>query len=110
MDRKNNLPTYRIPEGFNPYFAADTIRAITDAIHHLVTEGEMNNRPLPAHAFTSLQRLMELLQSEVHALHEYLSEIENSTTLDLPFTDAELEALSVEKHFVRETAAVYSIR
>lgn len=31
MDRKNNLTSYRIPEGFDPFYTADTARALTDA-------------------------------------------------------------------------------
>lgn len=105
MDRKNNLTP-----GFDPFSTADTARALTDAVHHLVTEDEMIERPAPRFALASLQSLMELLQPEVHALHEYLREIENSTTLKLPMSDEDFEAISVEKNRVRETAAVYSIR
>lgn len=110
MDRKNNLPTYRIPEGFDPFSTADTARALADAAHHLVTEGAMVERPVPRHAYSNLLALMELLQPEMHALQEYLREIENSTTLKLPMSDEDFEEISVERNRVRETAAVYLIR
>ena len=51
MDKKNNLTPYRIPEGFDPFSTADTARALTDAVHHLVTDGEMIARPAPRFAF-----------------------------------------------------------
>ena len=110
----NNKDTsYRIPEGFNPFSAIDTVRALTDAIHHLATEGELIERPAPQHALGTLQSLLELLQREAHELHAYLREIENSTTLALPGSDADFEALHVNharNNKIRETAAIYSIR
>lgn len=99
----------RIPENFNPYISADHVRALTDALHQLVTEGEMTLRPAPQRAYSNLVSLMELLQPEVHALHDYLGEIENLTTLKLPLTDEEFEAISVEQYKVREEPAIYAI-
>lgn len=110
MDRKNNLSPYRVPENFNPFSTADTARALTDAVHHLVTEGKMVERPSPKYALGSLQSLVELLQPQVHVLQEYLREIENSTTLRLPMSDEDFAAISVEKNCVKEPAAVYVVR
>ncbi|HEX7029179.1 MAG TPA: hypothetical protein VF254_01155 [Gammaproteobacteria bacterium] len=109
MDRKNNSTTYRIPEDFNPYVSADHVRTLTDALHQLVTEGEMTLRPAPQTAYSNLVSLMELVQPEVHALHDYLREIENRGTLELPLTDEELEAVSVDRNRVREEPAIYAI-
>ncbi|HEX7046376.1 MAG TPA: hypothetical protein VF275_02220 [Gammaproteobacteria bacterium] len=109
MDKKNNSTTYRIPEDFNPYISADHVRALTDALHQLVTEGEMTQRPAPQTAYSNLVSLMELLQPEVHALHDYLGEIENRGTLNLPLTDEEFDAVSVEKNWVREESPIYGV-
>lgn len=57
--------------------------------------------------------LVEQLQAEVQALHDYLREIENRTTLELPRSDADFHAIDARfarKDEIRETAAVYSIR
>lgn len=54
-----------------------------------------------------------MLQAHVYELHDYLTEIENSTSLRLPLSDADFEAIHVKhmkKNEVRETAAVYAIR
>ena len=107
---EDNNRTYRMPEGFDPFDSVNHIRALTDALHQLVTEGEMTQRPAPQAAYSNLVSLLELLQPEVHALHAYLREIENATTLELPMSDADFKAISVGRHFVKETAAVYSIR
>lgn len=110
---EDNHTPYRMPEGFNPFAAVDTVRALTDAIHHMVTAGELIERAAPKHALGTLQSLLELLQPEVHTLHEYLREIENSTTLALPGSDADFEALHVKharNNEIRETAAIYAIR
>ncbi|HEX7030868.1 MAG TPA: hypothetical protein VF254_09735 [Gammaproteobacteria bacterium] len=111
MNKKNT--TYRVPEGFNPFATADTIRGLTDAVHRFLFEGPGTLRKIPGADRAALNGLAELLQAEVHALHDYLREIENRTTLELPRTDAEFDAMDVRfsrKDEVRETAAVYSIR
>lgn len=108
MDRKNS--SYRVPDGFNPHVSIDHVRALTDAVHQLVTEGDMTGRPAPQAAYSNLVSLMELLQPEVHALHGYLGEIENATTLTLPITDEDFDAIAVGGNFVKEPAAVYAIR
>lgn len=62
---------------------------------------------------SGLDALAELLKAHVHELHDYLTEIENSTTLELPRSDEDFEALHVRnarKDEVRETAAVYLVR
>jgi hypothetical protein len=113
MNKKDT--NYRMPEGFDAVTTVRNAKALTDAAHQLVTEGEMTSRPAPQEAYASLVALMELLQPEVDALFYYLREIENSTTLDLPSSDEDFEALHVRysKHRddeVKETAAVYAIR
>lgn len=108
MERKNS--TCRMPEGFNPHICIDRARALADALHQLVTEGEMTQRPAPQAAYSNLVSLMELLQPEVHALHGYLGEIENATTLKLPITDEDFDAIAIGGNFVKESAAIYSIR
>lgn len=55
--------------------------------------------------------LIEELQHHVHLLHDYLIEIENSTTLELPTSDADFEFQHVSnKDMVREEPAVYLVR
>lgn len=77
--------------------------------HQLVTIGEMTEYPPPPSAHSNLVSLMELLQPQVHALHDYLHEIENLTNLELPLTDMDFEIASVEKGWVKEPQAVYAV-
>lgn len=37
------------------------------------------------------------MQTEVHALHDYLHEITNRTSLNLPMSDAEFDALDIQR-------------
>ena len=70
-------------------------------------------QPLPPGDRAGLNALVELLQAEVRALHAYLREIENRTTLDLPMNDAEFDALDVRhRRFdgVKEPAMTYAVR
>lgn len=110
MEKKNNLTSCHLPEGFNPHSTADTIRGLTDAVHHLVTEGEMIEQPAPKHALGKLQALADLLQVEVRTLHDYLREIENRTTLRLPMTAEDFDETDVARNQVRETSPVYIVR
>lgn len=101
---------YHLPEGFNPFFSADRVRALTDALHQLVVDGEITG---PKHAVASLHALLEMLRPEAQALQEYLREVENSTTLRLPVSDEDFEALHVRhagKGDVKEPGAVYIFR
>jgi len=100
--------TYRVPEDCNPFISADRVRALTDALHQLVPEGDVTRRPAPHSAYASLISLMDLLQPEVHALHDYLGEIENRGKPTLPLTDAEFDAL--DEDGVREAPALYVVR
>lgn len=94
MKKKNT--TYRMPAGFNPYISIDRVRGLTDAIHHILLEGAGTRREMGYADKASLNGLIELLQEHVHELHAYLTEITNRTTLMLPMSDADFEALDVE--------------
>src|SRR5690606_22081024 len=105
--------TYRVPEGFHPITCMDTIRGLADAIHHHMTEGPGTERNPSRGDQGGLISLIDLLQQHVHELHAWFIEIENSTSLELPLTDADFEALRGKlggKDEVREKAAVYAIR
>lgn len=110
---EDSRSTYRMPEGFNPYSSIDAIRGLIDAVHQFLTEGPGTNRVIPSGDRAGLDALVELLQAEVHALHAYLREIENRTTLELPKSEADFDALDVSHRridSVKEPAAVYRIR
>ena len=105
--------SYRVPEGFNPYTCMDTIRGLTDAIHHFETEGPGTDRIPSRGDRAGLVALLDELQHHTHQLHDYFNEIQNSTTLELPLTDADFEDLhikQVRKDEVKEPAAIYAIR
>ncbi|HEX7048196.1 MAG TPA: hypothetical protein VF275_11560 [Gammaproteobacteria bacterium] len=105
--------TYRIPEGFNAFVRADTIRGLTDAVHRFLFEGPGTLHEIQDADRAALNALAELLQAEVHALHDYLREIENRATLNLPRSNAELDAMDAGyfgRNEIREPAAVYSMR
>lgn len=104
--------TYRLPEGFDPYTSIDAVRGLADAVHRFMAEGPGTQREIPSGDRAGLNALIELLQAEVQALHEYFAELENRTSLDLPRSQEELDALDFRnfKGGVREPAAVYSIR
>lgn len=87
--------SYRMPQGFHPSQSADIARGLIDAIHQFLTEGPGTNRVIPSGDRAGLNGLVELLQGEVHALHDYLREIENRTTLELPKSDADFDELDV---------------
>lgn len=106
----NNKDTYRVPEGFDPHTCMDTIRGLTDAIHHHMTEGPGVERNPERGTRAGLTSLLDQLQHHVHQLHDYLIEIENSTTLELPITDSDFESLHVSnKNKVREEQALYLV-
>ena len=110
MNKKDT--SYRMPEGFNPYLSLDAVRGLADAIHHFLLEGPGTQRMIPHGDRAGLNALIELLQGEVQALHEYFAELENRGLLDLPRDQDEIEALDQKLggNEVREPAAVYSIR
>jgi len=110
MNKKDTA--YRMPEGFNPYAAMDAIRGLTDAIHHSLLEGPGTAARMPYGDKAALNGLVELLHEQVHAWHDYMAELENRTTVELPRTQEELDALDFRnfKDEVRESAAIYSIR
>ncbi|HEX7048300.1 MAG TPA: hypothetical protein VF275_12085 [Gammaproteobacteria bacterium] len=87
---------YRMPEDFNPFISIDAARGLTDAIHHFLLEGPGTQRVIPFGDKAGADALVELLQAEVHALHDYLHEITNRTSLNLPMSDAEFDALDIQ--------------
>lgn len=104
--------TYRMPEGFDPHSTIDAIRGLTDAIHQFLLEGPGTQRVIPAGERAGLNALLEQLQVEVHALHDYLREIENRTTLELPVSDEDFDAIDVRyarNDKVREAAGLYVV-
>lgn len=104
---------YRVPEGFNPYVSADAARGLIDAVHHFLFEGPGTARLIPPAERAGLNALVELLQTEIHCLQDYLREIENRTTLDLPLTDAAFDAIDVRfRHAdgVKEPSPAYLVR
>lgn len=110
MEKKNS--TYRMPEGFNPFSTADAVRGLTDAIHHHTLQGPGTERSPRRGDKAGLNALTKLLQAHVHELHDYLTEIENSTTLHLPLSDEEFETLHVKhakKDEVNEERALYLV-
>lgn len=102
---------YHIPAGFNPYSTIDAIRGLTDAIHHLLLEGPGTAAHMEYGDRAGLNALVELLQTEVHVLHDYLSEIDNRGSLELPTSDEELDALDAKyTDGVREEPALYLVQ
>lgn len=112
MDKKNRN-TYRIPAGFNPWQTFDALRGLADALRHFTTEGPGTRDPIEYSDRCSLDGLIELLQREAHALHDYFTAIGDNTLLKLPLTDSDFESLHVKRtteHEVKEPAALYAIR
>lgn len=110
MNKKDT--SYRIPEGFDPQSTINAVRGLTDAIHQFLLEGPGTARVIPAGERAGLNALVEQLQAEVHALHDYLREIENRTTLELPMSDADFDAIDVRfarKDEIKEEPALYVV-
>ena len=110
---EDSRSTYRMPQGFHPSQSADIARGLIDAIHQFLFEGPGTARVIPPGDRAGLNALVELLQAEVRALHAYLREIENRTTLVLPMNDAEFDALDVRhKRYdgVKEPSPAYAFR
>ena len=109
MNKKDT--TYRMPEGFNPYASLDSVRGLSDAIHHFMLEGPGTQRVIPSGERAGVNALIELVQSEARALHEYFAELENQSLLDLPRDQEELDEMkSATKNEVKEPAAIYAIK
>jgi hypothetical protein len=113
MKNKKNS-TYRIPEGFNPWQAFDNLCGIVDAADHYITEGPASAEHDMDHATrTNVESLLRLLKREIHTLRDYFTALGDETTLKLPLTDADFEAVHV-KHAkadeVKESAAIYAIK
>ena len=108
MNKKDT--SYRMPEGFNPYTALDAVRGLTDAIHQFLLEGPGTQRVIPDGDRAGLNALVEFLHTEMQALHEYFAELENRGLVDLPRSEAEMEALERGGNEVREPAAIYAIQ
>ena len=107
---KKDTP-YRMPEGFNPFSAADAARGLADAIHWMHFEGPASEETVDLGDKLALDALVEMLRSQVHELHDYIHELVNNTSLRLPMNEMELEDLRWKgKNTVRESAAIYSIR
>jgi len=61
----------------------------------------------------SLEGLLDTLQSQVHALHDYFIATGDTTAIRLPLTDAELDTMHVKNakmNEVREAPPLYLIR
>lgn len=110
MNKKDT--SYRMPEGFNPYASLDSVRGLSDAIQQFMLEGPGTNSVIPYGDKAGVNALIEILQGEAHALHDYFAELQNRTSLDLPLSQEEIDALDFRnsKDEVKETAALYSIR
>lgn len=109
---EDSKTAYSVPEGFDPYTAADAIRGLVDAIHKFHFEGPGTQRVIPFGDKAGLNAMIELLQVDAHALHDYLHEIANSTTLSLPLTDEEFDTIGYGKKRdeVKEPTALYAVR
>lgn len=107
MNKKDT--SYRMPEGFNPYTSLDAVRGLAAAIRAFLLEGPGTQRVIPHGDRAGLNALVELLEDEVRALHEYFAELENRGLLELPRDEDEMDALD-DANCVREPAAVYAIR
>jgi hypothetical protein len=62
---------------------------------------------------TNVESLLRLLKREIHTLRDYFTALGDETTLKLPLTDADFEAVHV-KHAkadeVKEEPALYVVR
>ncbi|MBW3567210.1 MAG: hypothetical protein KY410_04490 [Proteobacteria bacterium] len=113
MNKKDT--TYRMPEGFNPYSAIDAARGLTDSVRYMLHEGAGAEPEMRFADKVSLDALAELLRKQVHALHDYIHEIGNSTALHLPMSDADFDALKMkyakkDEDEVKEERALYLVR
>ncbi|MBW3567775.1 MAG: hypothetical protein KY410_07440 [Proteobacteria bacterium] len=111
MEKKNS--TYRMPEGFDPYDAMDAIRGLVDAIHHFLLEGPGTMSRIPYPDKAGLNAIVELLRAQAHSMHDYIAELENRTTLELPRTQEELDALDfrhAKDDEVKDEPALYLVR
>lgn len=109
----DNNKTYRMPAGFNPCHAADALLGLATAIRHSVMEGPLSESSLSDEEYFSLCGLVTLLHEQAHALHGYLRDIENRTTIRLPRSEADFEKLSMNPDdygMVKEPPPVYVSR
>lgn len=112
MSRRESSNTYRVPECINPWNSADGVHGLADAIHQFLLEGPGTARVIPPGDRAGLNALVEMLLAELHELHEYLHQIENRTTLDLPMSDADFDAIDVRharKDEIKEEPALYLV-
>lgn len=114
MDK--NVQTYRMPDGFNPYHAANALRGLAAAIRQMVMQGPLSESSLSDEEYFSLCGLVTLMHEQARALHDYLLDIENRTTIRLPRSEADFEKLSIPEldpddyGKVKEPSLVYGRR
>lgn len=105
--------TYGTPENFNPWIALDAIRGLADAIHHMVTEGPGADNEMTDGDRAAMEGLTGLMREKAHALHDYFRRVGDITTVRLPVTEADFEAMHV-KHAktdeIKEESALYIVR
>lgn len=110
---EDSKTAYPLPENFNPWTALDAIRGLADALHQMVVEGPAAEDAMSDGDHASLEGLTALMREKVHALHAYFRLLGDITTVRLPVTAADFEAVHV-KHAksdeVREEAPLYLVR
>lgn len=106
-------PTCRVPEDFNPWITLDAIRGLADGIHHVLYDGAGTKEQMDYGDRAALDGLVGLLREKVHALHDYFTRVGDVTTLKLPVTEADFEALHIGRSGegeVREEPPLYLVR
>jgi hypothetical protein len=109
---KKKDTTYRMPEGFNPHLTLDALRGLADALHHGMTEGSDADDGMSYGDEAARDGLVYLLRREMHALHDYFTQIGDITTLKLPMSEADFEAIHVRRaraEEVKEEPALYLV-
>ena len=116
MDETNTRAEYRPSPDFHPYDHAAAIKGIAECLETLFMEGPATSLAHSNDLRASINGLVILQCKLVRELHQWLVNIENLTTIELPMT-----AEDFEKHHVRnwrpgndpgvkERAALYAIR
>jgi hypothetical protein len=114
MDENNtHRAEYRPAPDFYPYDHANAIKGISECLHDLFTEGEAVDMRHSNELRASINGLVWIQQKLVRELHEWLVNIENLTTIELPMTAEDFERHHVRKQHhdgVKDEAAIYAVK
>lgn len=110
---EDSRTAHSVPEGFNPWITLDAIRGLADAIHHVLLEGPGAEDRMAYGDRAALDGLAGLMRDRARALHDYFTRVGDITTVKLPLSEEDFDALHV-RHArtdeVKEEPALYLVR